>query len=126
MLNFSINVARILLIGNITRRPRTLNLANAVRIETVAILIREPGNIGNCLSSIDFLRCLQARIQIVLLEANRPCDSKHTMCRLLALQEAGIECFADASGEMQALGFQALAPERIARLLTSANMVIAL
>lgn len=97
-----------------------------MEIETIALLIREPAQIGNCLSSIDLLCRLKAQVKLILLGSKDLCDRDQTICRLQAFQDAGIECFADAPGEMQARGFQILDPDRIAQLVTRADMVIAL
>ena len=60
------------------------------------------------------------------LEAAHACHHPQWICRLEALAGPGVECYADAPGEMQAHGFQVVETAQIAQLLAQADMVITL
>jgi len=97
-----------------------------MKSDNIALLIRNPRQIGKCLSSIDYFCRSNAKIRIILLEAAHACHQPQVACRLEALRGPGIECYADAPGEMQAHGFQVVDTDQIAQLLTQADMVITL
>jgi len=97
-----------------------------MKSDNIALLIRDPQQIGNCLSSIDYFCRSNAKIRIILLEAAHACHHPQWICRLEALAGPGVECYADAPGEMQAHGFQVVETAQIAQLLAQADMVITL
>jgi hypothetical protein len=94
--------------------------------KTIALLIREPQQLGECLSSVGFLSRSASKIQIVLLDAFGSGVCRAVGERLAAFQRDGVECYADGPHVLEPHGFRTLDRSQIAALLLHADVVIPL